>query len=112
MAEQPPRASSEWPKKAIEAEDPYEGVIAHYPVPDRDVADAETARCLAEEYARIGFPAARILRLFQIPTYAGLHEIYLRQGEAFVLAILESIFGQPVPTVPVVSRPAGQVREG
>jgi len=70
-------------------------------VEDREAADRETARCLVEDYALMGFPPERILRLFQIPTYAGAHAILRRQGTAFIVEILEQVFGRPVHEVPV-----------
>jgi hypothetical protein len=73
--------------KACEAEDPLELVGVVLP------ADAEAMRDMAyvfaEEFARLGFEAQKILRLFQHPFYAGAHRAYLALGEAEVRTIIE-----------------------
>jgi hypothetical protein len=56
-------------------------------------AEADTVRemayVFAEEFARVGFGAARILRLFRSPFYAGAHQAYQALGEAEVTAIVD-----------------------
>lgn len=55
-------------------------------------AEAETMRemaCVfAEEFARLGFDEARLLRLFKNPFYGGLHRAYCALGEPAVRAII------------------------
>ncbi len=55
-------------------------------------AEAETVRemayVFAEEFARLGFNEARLLRLFRSPFYAGLHHAYRVLGEAAVSEII------------------------
>lgn len=55
-------------------------------------AEAETARemayVFAEEFARLGFDEARLLRLFKNPFYAGLHQAYRALGEPAVSEII------------------------
>jgi hypothetical protein len=56
-------------------------------------ADAETVRemayVFAEEFARMGFGAARILTLFRNPFYAGAHRALQALGEPAVAAIVQ-----------------------
>jgi hypothetical protein len=49
----------------------------------------DMAWAIAEEYARLGFGAARILRLFRSPFYAGAHRALLALGEPEVRAIVD-----------------------
>ncbi|MBI4607898.1 MAG: hypothetical protein HY726_02675 [Candidatus Rokubacteria bacterium] len=55
-------------------------------------AEAETVRemayVFAEEFARLGFDEARLLRLFRNPFYAGLHHVYRALGEPVVSEIV------------------------
>jgi hypothetical protein len=51
----------------------------------------ETARVLAEEYARMGFGEERLMRLFQDPFYAGAHRAYRALGEERVRAIVREL---------------------
>jgi hypothetical protein len=64
-------------------------------------AEADAARDMAwvfaEEFARMGFHAPQILRLFRSPFYAGAHDAFVRLGEIEVAAIVEecvSVFGR------------------
>ena len=50
----------------------------------------ETARVLAEEFARIGFSVERLMDVFRDPFYAGAHQAYLALGEAAILEIVRS----------------------
>jgi hypothetical protein len=60
-------------------------------------AEADTTRDMAwvfaEEFARLGFDAPRILRLFRSPFYAGAHQALRRLGEPAVVAIVEECVG-------------------
>ena len=60
-------------------------------------AGAETARemayVFAEEFARLGFDGARILKIFRSPFYAGAHHVYEALGEPEVAAIVEECVG-------------------
>ena len=51
-------------------------------------ATREMAYVLAEEFARLGFDEARLLRLFRSPFYAGAHQAYRALGEAAVAGIV------------------------
>jgi hypothetical protein len=56
-------------------------------------AEADTMRemayVFAEEFARLGFGVARILRVFRSPFYAGAHHVFQALGEREVTAIVE-----------------------
>ena len=60
-------------------------------------ADQEAVRDMAyvfaEEFARMGFNEARILRLFKNPFYAGAHQAYRALGEEAVRSIVEECLG-------------------
>jgi len=60
-------------------------------------AEADTTRDMAcvfaEEFARMGFGAAHILRLFQSPFYAGAHAALRPLGEPEVVAIIDECVG-------------------
>jgi hypothetical protein len=60
-------------------------------------AEADTMRemayVLAEEFARLGFEAGRILRVFRSPFYAGAHQVFQALGEGELAAIIEECVG-------------------
>ena len=58
-------------------------------LPADESATREMAYTFAEEFARRGYTAERLLRLFQNPYYAGAHGAYRALGEAAVRAIIE-----------------------
>jgi hypothetical protein len=86
-------------KKETESEDPYAFVALRYETEPGVDPDAAMARCVTEEFAMMGFSPERILRLFQLATYAGVYAIYERRGEAFVRAIIEDVFGTALAPV-------------
>jgi hypothetical protein len=49
----------------------------------------DMAYVFAEEFARMGMPAARILRFFSNPFYAGAHHAFLVLGEREIATIVE-----------------------
>ena len=55
-------------------------------------AEAETLRemvyAFAEEFARMGYDEARLLRVFRNPFYAGAHQAYRALGEPAVREIV------------------------
>jgi hypothetical protein len=73
-------------QKRFEADDPMALVGVVLP------ADAEAMRDMAyvfaEEFARSGFDARRILSLFQQPFYRGAHQAYVHLGEAAIRTII------------------------
>jgi hypothetical protein len=86
MADQP---------KTIESDDPYALTGVRYEAEPGVDSDALIARCLVEEFAMMGFRPERVLRLFQLPTYAGAHDILTRRGETLVRDIITDVFGEP-----------------
>ena len=58
-------------------------------------ADATTdmAYVFAEEFARMGYDAERLMRLFRNPFYAGAHDAYQRLGDEAVRRIVEECVG-------------------
>jgi hypothetical protein len=59
---------------------------------DRD-ATRDMAWVFAEEFARMGFGAPRILGLFRSPFYAGAHGALQVLGEPEITAIIEECVG-------------------
>jgi hypothetical protein len=57
-------------------------------LPGGRAAQIEMARCLAEEYARMGFGEEQILGLFRRPFYAGAHRAWKDLGEEFVTRLV------------------------
>ena len=72
--------------KVAEPDDPLE--LVGVPVPVDEVTFDEMASCLVEEYVRDGWTDERLLALFRSPFYAGLHVIWRRRGEPWVLALI------------------------
>ncbi len=68
--------------KEAELDDPLE--LVGVPVPVDEATFDEMARCLVEEYVRDGWSDARLLALFRLPFYAGLHVVERRRGEPWV----------------------------
>ena len=60
-------------------------------------ADAESTRDMAwvfaEEFARMGYDARRILGLFRTPFYAGAHRAWCALGETEIAAIVDQCVG-------------------
>jgi hypothetical protein len=76
-------------------------VLVGVAVPADPEAMREMAWVFAEELARMGYDAARILAVFRAPFYAGAHRAWRALGEAEVAAIVEEC-------VAVWRRPAAQ----
>jgi len=79
--------------KDLDPDDPFEPVVARYPVASVIEADWEMARCFVAEYALIGWPGQRIRRLFDAPFYQGPHAILQRNGPAFVDEVIAETLG-------------------
>jgi hypothetical protein len=56
-------------------------------------ATRDMAWVFAEEFARMGYDAPQILRLFRSPFYAGAHDALRRLGEAEVTALVAECVG-------------------
>ena len=80
-------------EKGFEADDPYEFVGMRYPAEPGTDPDELMARCFIEEYALMGMPRDRIMRMFESQHFHGTHGILERRGRSFVTAIADSIYG-------------------
>ncbi|TAH36413.1 MAG: hypothetical protein EYC70_11480 [Planctomycetota bacterium] len=57
------------------------------------------ARCLAEEFLRLGYAPAAVLSLFRSPLYALAHRAWVELGESAVSTLVaEAAQGLPRPT--------------
>ena len=75
-------------------------VLVGVAVPADPEAMREMAWVFAEEFARMGYDAARILAVFRSPFYAGAHHAWRTLGEAEVAAIVEecvTFWRRPAP---------------
>ncbi len=77
--------------KPAEHDDPME--LVGVPVPADGQVWREMAYVFAEEFARLGYDAPRLLALFRSPFYAGLHRAWRALGEAEVRAIVAECVG-------------------
>lgn len=59
-----------------------------------DEAMRDMALCFIEEYDRLGFDAARILRLFANPGYAGPHLALNTLGVEVIRELVEEVSGR------------------
>jgi hypothetical protein len=77
---------SEWPVKQPEQDDPMElrGVQC-------DGDPDYMIDCLVEEYARIGWPAEKILQLFESPFYPVLHSMLAGMGREAIRRRIERV---------------------
>lgn len=82
-------------KKEFEADDPYEFVAMRYMADPGTDPDEVMARCFIEEYALMGMPRDRIMRMFESAHFSGTHSILERRGVDFVRAISDEVYGQP-----------------
>lgn len=83
-------------EKEFEADDPYEFVGMRYKAEPGTDPDELMARCFIEEYALMGMPRDRIMRMFQSPHFAGTNGILQRRGLQFVQSIAASVYGEPI----------------
>ena len=81
--------------KDFEADDPYEFVGVRYQAEPGTDPDEIMARCFIEEYALMGMPRDRIMRMFRSTHFKGTNAILERRGEQFIRGIAESVFGTP-----------------
>ena len=73
-----------------DAPDPTDpSVLVGVELPAPADATREMAWVFAEEFARLGFDARRILSLFRSPFYAGAHRAWRALGEPEVAAIID-----------------------
>jgi hypothetical protein len=79
-------------EKELEAGDPYELVAQRYQAEPGTDPDELMARCFIEEYALMGFPREKIMRLFRSESFAATHSVLESRGEQFVSRLLDSVF--------------------
>jgi hypothetical protein len=77
--------------KRFAIEDPFEAVAVSLATAE-DTTE-EMARTFVEEFALLGFPPEKIMRLFRNPFYAGAHMVYTQRGEDFIQGLLRDVFG-------------------
>ncbi len=70
-------------KKEFEHDDPMELVSFALPQGDEGM-EREMARCLADEFIRMGISDDELLGMFRNPFYSVLHGLYQSMGEAAV----------------------------
>jgi len=72
--------------------DPTDPMTLHGVAVDTDDSNAtiEMASCFIEEYARMGFSADRLLRIFQNPGYAGPYLAYRLLGERRIVSLIQA----------------------
>ncbi len=71
------------PKDEFDHEDPMELISMPMPEADSEM-EREMARCLAEEFIRMGNTDEEILAMFRNPFYSVTHGVYRSQGEEAV----------------------------
>ena len=80
-------------KKEFEEDDPYELVAHQVPVPAGYDAPGLMARTFVEEFALMGWPPERIMRIFRSAAFAGSHSVYEERGEAYIQGLIDEVFG-------------------
>jgi len=83
-------------------------------LPSGPEAPREMAYVFAEEFARMGYGADRILGLFRQPFYAAAHGAYRTLGEPAVRAIIDecaAVFGRARVRVRDAAPPAARPTE-
>lgn len=78
--------------KELEDDDPYELVAVRLAGPPGYDGPAEMARTFIEEFALMGWPPERIMRLFKRPHFAGSYAVYEERGEAFIQELMDEVF--------------------
>ncbi|MBI4230169.1 MAG: hypothetical protein HY608_04965 [Planctomycetes bacterium] len=71
------------PKDEADPADPMELVGVELPAAS-DAELTEMTDCFIEEFARMGWSRAKVLKLFRTPFYAAAHRVWLAKGERFV----------------------------
>ena len=78
------------PKDEVDPTDPMELVGVELPAAS-DAELTEMTDCFIEEFARMGWPRAKVLKMFRTPFYAAAHRVWLAKGEGFVQERLERL---------------------
>ena len=74
------------PFKEPDPSDP--SMLVGVSLPADPASDLDMAYAFAEEFARMGFDAQRLLGLFQLPFYAGAHRLWLVLGEETIRGVI------------------------
>lgn len=85
------------PKDEFDHEDPFELVGTVIPDPDGTNLE-EMARCIVEEYVRVGFSDQQLWGLFHNPFFGATHALYRARGETWVQEVIDRVrekWGQP-----------------
>ncbi|MBI3126946.1 MAG: hypothetical protein HYZ11_05010 [Candidatus Tectomicrobia bacterium] len=83
------------PKDEFEFEDPMELVSIPMPGAAAEI-EREMAKCLAEEYLRMGHTPEEILAMFRDPFYSVLHNLCRAMGEDEIRKIVtQALAGWP-----------------
>ncbi|HET7089862.1 MAG TPA: hypothetical protein VFL17_14590 [Anaerolineae bacterium] len=74
------------PKDEFEHDDPMElvGMI----LPGDEATTEAMAETFVEEYVRMGWDDARLMKLFTHPFYVATHAVYRLKGEAYVRELI------------------------
>ena len=81
-----------------DATDPMELAGAVLPAPPG--TNERMVRVYAEEYARLGWPRARILATFRSPFYASMHGAWRLLGEARIRELVDEALEPWTPPAP------------
>ena len=57
-------------------------------LPGDEASSLESCRVFAEEFARMGFNAEKLMELFRNPFYAGPHAIWRSRGDEYVRGLI------------------------
>jgi hypothetical protein len=79
------------PKDDFDHDDPFQLVGMWLPATPNDGALELMGRGFIEEFVRLGWGGAQILRLFQNPFYRGPHAVYRVKGEPFVRQLIAQV---------------------
>ena len=70
-----------------EPDDP--NMLVGMALPCDEATEREMAAAFADEFARMGFSAGKILDLFRSPFYAGAHRAYMLLGDSAIERLVE-----------------------
>lgn len=90
-------------KTEVEEDDPYDATAVMLPSPPGFDSLGSMARCMAEEYAMMGFSGPLLLKMFRNPFYQALHGVWQARGDAYVVELLRGVFGNEALSDEVVS---------
>ncbi len=74
-----------------EPDDP--NMLVGIALPCDEATEREMAAAFADEFARMGFSAGKILDLFRSPFYAGAHRAYRLLGDSVIEQLVEESVG-------------------